>query len=125
MSIVFNPTLLKLFLSDGQSLNKFIPDPKETKVMNVKTCTKTFLLSIILAVESLIWSDSHMAKNGHMAIYGHMAIAPYATFSLEHGPFFSKWWPSEENANNFFWQKWPIPMLVQNISRGNKILKTF
>ena len=25
----------------------------------------------------------------------------------------------------FFLQKWPIPMLVQNISRGNKILKTF
>ena len=24
-----------------------------------------------------------------------------------------------------FLQKWPIPMLVQNISRGNKILNTF
>ena len=37
MSIVFNPALLKLLLSDGQSLNKFIPDPKQTKVMKVKT----------------------------------------------------------------------------------------
>ena len=22
----------------------------------------------------------------------------FTSFSLEHGPFFSKWWPSEENA---------------------------
>ena len=26
---------------------------------------------------------------------------------------------------SFFLQKWPVPMLVQNISRGHEILKTF
>ena len=26
---------------------------------------------------------------------------------------------------SFFWQKWPIYMLVQNISRGHESLKTF
>ena len=48
----------------------------------------------------------------------------FTSFSHEHGPFFSKWWPSQENAKkSFFLQKWPLYMLVQNISRGNEILK--
>ena len=32
MSIVFNQALLELLLSDGQSLNKFIPGTKQEKV---------------------------------------------------------------------------------------------
>ena len=33
----------------------------------------------------------------------------------------SKWWPSEENAKQvIFLQKWPIPMLVQNISKRHQ-----
>lgn len=44
MSIVFNQALLELLLSDGQSLNKFIPGTKQEKV------TKDILLEVILHV---------------------------------------------------------------------------
>ena len=62
--------------------------------------------------------QNFMAKNRLFDIF--------TSFSLEHGPFFSTWWPSEENAKKIiFLLKWPVPMLVQNISRGHEILKTF
>ena len=35
-----------------------------------------------------------MAKNRFFDIF--------TSFSLEHGPFFSTWWPSEENAKKSF-----------------------
>ena len=59
-----------------------------------------------------------MAKNQFFDIF--------TSFSLEHGPFFSTWWPSEEDAGKvIFLQKWPLPMLVQNVSGGRGILRAF
>ena len=50
----------------------------------------------------------------------------FTSFSLEHGPFFSTWWPSEEDAGKvIFLQKWPLPMLVQSVSGGRGILGAF
>ena len=59
-----------------------------------------------------------MAKNRFFDIF--------TSFSLEHGPFFSTWWPSEEDAGKvIFLQKWPLRMLVQNVSGGRGILRAF
>ena len=43
MSIVFNQALLELLLSDGQSLNKFIPGTKQEKV--TKDIRKLYYMS--------------------------------------------------------------------------------
>ena len=53
----------------------------------------------------------------------HMKQMLNPPFSHEHGPFFSKWWPSQENAKKIIF--FAEMAYIQNISRGHEILKTF
>ena len=47
-------------------------------------------------------------------------------FPLSTGHFFQHGGQARKmQKKSFFLQKWPVPMLVQNISRGHEILKTF